>query len=318
MKKKIKLVEVFSDIAGHRKGASLGIKELRKSGEGLGSKYFNDFLSHIVEDENHAYYDESEYKNAKYIDRINLVVERLANRVKDIRLDGDFPIVLAGDHSSCAGTMHGLRMAHPNEVIGVVYIDAHADIHSPYTSDSGNMHGMPLAMACGLDNKESMVHDITPKEKEYWDKLKNLAGTPDASIDPRNVVFCALRDFQQAEQNVIDKYDIPVHTVSDITREGISNTVKAIFDKLSHCDHIYVSFDVDSVDPLFIPGTGTPVSEGLSYEQALQLNIELIKNQKVCCWEMAEINPMYNNQVDDSLKIFQILEKVTDELVKNY
>ena len=318
MEHKIKLIEVYSDIAGDRKGASLGVTELRKSSENLNSEYFNKFISHKVEDENHAYEKESEFKNAKYIDRITMVVERLANKVKEVRLEGDFPIILAGDHASCAGTMHGLRMAHPNEVIGVVYIDAHADIHSPYTSDSGNMHGMPLAMACGIDNKESMVHDITAKEKEYWDKLKNLAGTKDASIDPRNVVFCAIRDFQQAEQDVIDKYNIPVHTVEDITLAGITNTVKIISEQLSHCDHIYISFDVDSVDPVYIPGTGTPVSKGLSYEQALHLNMELIKNEKVCCWEMAEINPMYNNHIDDSLKIFEILEQVSNKLIKHY
>lgn len=317
MEKKIKLIEVYSDIAGHRKGASLGISELRKSSEDLESQYFQKFLSQVVEDENHAYENASEFEHAKYIDRISLVIERLANRVKDVRLADDFPIILAGDHSSCAGTMHGLKMAHPDDEIGVVYIDAHADFHSPYTSDSGNIHGMPLAVACALDNKESMIQDISDKEKEYWDKMKFLAG-PNPSIKPENVVFCAVRDYEQAEKDLMDRYNIHNHTVEDITLNGISSTVKQIFEKLSHCKHIYVSFDVDSVDPLFIPGTGTPVTKGLSYDQALQLNIELIKNEKVCCWEMAEINPMYNNQVDDSLKVFEILEKVTDKLVKHY
>lgn len=317
MEKHIKLIEVYSDIAGHKKGASLGIKELRNSCNDLESKYFQKFLSEVVEDENHAYEDGSDFVHAKYIDRISLVVQRLANRVKEVRLNGGFPIILAGDHSSCAGTMHGLKMAHPDDEIGVVYIDAHADIHSPYTSNSGNIHGMPLAIACALDNKESMIQDITPKEKEYWEKMKYLVG-PEASIKPENIIFCALRDYEQAEKDLIDKYNISLHTVEDITLNGISNTVKDIFEKLLNCKHIYVSFDVDSVDPLFIPGTGTPVSKGLSYEQALQLNIELIKNDKVCCWEMAEINPMYNNQVDDSIKIFEILEKVTDKLVEHY
>ncbi len=317
MEKKIKLIEVYSDIAGHKKGASLGIKELKKSSEDLESKYFKKFLSQVVEDENHAYKDESKFKHAKYIDKISLVIERLAQRVKEVRLNDDFPIILAGDHASCAGTMHGLKMAHPNDEIGVVYIDAHADIHSPYTSNSGNIHGMPLAIACAIDNKEFMIQDITPKEKKYWDNIKYLAG-PSPSINLNNIVFCALRDFEEPEANLIKKHNIPVHTVEDITLNGISNTVKNIFDKLSNCKYIYVSFDVDSIDPLFVPGTGTPVSKGLSYNQALQLNIELIKNDKVCCWEMAEINPLYNKKSDDSLKIFEILEMVTDKLVKHY
>ena len=317
MDKIIKLIEVYSDIAGHRKGASLGIDALKQSCEDIDSQYFKKYLSEAIKDENDAHVEPSEFEHAKYIDKIYLVVSRLAERVKSIREKKQFPIVLAGDHASCAGTMHGLRMAHPDAEIGVVYIDAHADIHSPYSSDSGNMHGMPLAMACGLDNIGSSSHDITPKEKEYWDKLKTLAGK-DASIKPENVVFCALRDFQQAEQDVIDKYNIPVHTVADITLNGVSNTVEAIFEKLAHCEHIYVSFDVDSIDPLYVPGTGTPVTEGLSYDQALQLNMELIKNDKVCCWEIAEINPMFNEREDDSIKIFKILEKVTEMLVKHY
>jgi arginase len=91
-----------------------------------------------------------------------------------------------------------------------------------------------------------------------------------------------------------------------------------IFKKLSYCKHVYISFDVDSIDPLYVPGTGTPVTNGLSYEQAMQLNLELIKNEKVCCWEMAEINPLYNNTDEDSTRVFKILEKVTDTLIKYY
>lgn len=313
----IKLIEVYSDIAGSKKGASLGIEALKKSGEDADSKYFKKFLTEIIEDENESHKEKSVFEHAKYIDKIYLVVERLANRVKELRDQDMFPIILAGDHASCAGTIHGLRMAHPTDEIGVVYIDAHADIHSPYTSDSGNMHGMPLAIACGLDNRDSSVCAPSSKEKEIWDKLKYMV-SDEPSIKPENVVFCALRDFEEAEAALIKKHNITVHTVEDITYNGIQNTVKNIFDELSHCKHIYVSFDVDSIDPLYVPGTGTPAQNGLSYEQALQLNLELIKNEKVCCWEIAEINPLYNKSKDDSEKIFQILEKVTDKLVRHY
>jgi len=317
MIKKIKLVEVHSDIAGHRKGASLGIEALKKSCKDLDCEYFETFSTETIKDENEAHNHKSKFDHAKYIDKVYLVVSRLANTIKELRSKNIFPIVLAGDHASCAGTMHGLRMAHPDDEIGVIYIDAHADIHSPYTSQSGNLHGMPLAIACALDNKKSATNKPTNTEVEYWEKLKYLV-SPQASIKPENIVFCGLRDFEEAEKNLIDKYNISSHTVESITFEGIKNTVKNIFDKLSHCKHIYVSFDVDSVDPLYIPGTGTPVKNGLSYEQALQLNLELIKNDKVCCWEIAEINPIYNNSKDDSTKIFQILEKVTKNLIDNY
>jgi arginase len=316
MIKKIKLVEVRSDIAGSKKGASLGIEALKSCCKDLDCQYFDTFVTETIKDENDAYKQKSQFKYAKYIDKVYLVVSRLASTIKKLRDENIFPIILAGDHASCAGTMHGLKMAHPDDEIGVVYIDAHADIHSPYTTESGNLHGMPLSIACALDNKKSAINTPTKKELQYWEKLKYLVSSK-SSIKPENIVFCGLRDYE-AEKAIIDKYNISTHTVQSITFQGIKNSVKDIFDKLSHCKHIYISFDVDSIDPLYVPGTGTPVTNGLSYEQALQLNLELIKNDKVCCWEIAEINPIYNNSKDDSKKILQILEKVTKNLIEHY
>jgi arginase len=313
--KNIKLIEVYADIAGHRKGASLGIEALRKSSIQIDSSYYQKFISQKIEQE--VSFSDSKFEHAKHIDKVYPVITQLAKTVKEMRDDNIFPIVLAGDHSSCAGTMHGLKMAHPNEEIGVIYIDAHADIHTPYTSASGNMHGMPLAIACNIDNKEKAINTLTNEEEEYWTKLKNL-GPKEESIKPENIVFCALRDFQKEEDALIKKHKIPVYTVEEITLKGIRTVVEEIFKKLSYCKHIYVSFDVDSIDPLYVPGTGTPASNGLSYEQAMQLNLELIKNEKVCCWEMAEINPLYNNNDEDAARVFKILERVTDNLIKNY
>lgn len=316
--KHIKLIEVYSDIAGHKKGASLGIDALRASSKALDSKYYEKFDAENILHENSVSEKESLYENAKYIDKVYNVVSRLAERVKKLREKNLFPIILAGDHSSCAGTMHGLKMAHPNEEIGVIYIDAHADIHSPYTSSSGNMHGMPLAMACALDNKKCKINNPTKQEIKYWKKLKQLFNKSEASIKPENVVLCALRDYEPQEAELIRKHKIPVYDVEEITYKGIGTVVEEIFKKLSYCDHIYISFDVDSIDPLYVPGTGTPVTNGLSYEQAMQLNLELIKNEKVCCWEMAEINPLYNNSEEDSKRVFEILERVTNTLIKYY
>lgn len=313
----IKLVEVYSDIAGRKKGASLGIDALKASSINVESEYFKTFMSEAVRDENAAYESGSEHKNAKYIDKIYLVVSRLAQTVRTLREDNLFPIVLAGDHASCAGTMHGLRMAHKDDEIGVVYIDAHADMHSPFTSGSGNMHGMPLSIACALDNQEAGINKPSPEELAYWNKLKFMV-SDEPSIKPENIVFCALRDFEKEEDELMNRHNITRYSTEAITYKGIKNVVDEIFQKLSHCKHIYVSFDVDSVDPLYVPGTGTPVDNGLSYEQALQLNLELIKNEKVCCWEIAEINPLYNKSNKDSERVFHILDKVTKMLMEHY
>lgn len=314
--KHIKLIEVYADIAGQRKGAALGLKALRKSSSQINSDYYEKFVIEEIGQEE-VKDDEEQFENAKHIEKVYPVIEQLSQKVKETRNQNLFPIILAGDHSSCAGTMHGLKMAHPNDEIGVVYIDAHADIHTPYTSGSGNMHGMPLAIACALDNKECTINNLTKKEKSYWNKLKYLVSN-EPSIKPENIVFCALRDFEKEEETLIKKHKIPVYSVEEITYKGIATVVEEIFKKLSYCKHIYISFDVDSIDPLYVPGTGTPVTNGLSYEQAMQLNLELIKNEKVCCWEMAEINPLYNNNDEDSTRVFKILERVTQTLIKHY
>ena len=313
----IKIVQVYSDIAGSRKGAGLGIDALMKSCEEQGSRYFKKYPAEVILDENVSYKEESEFKYAKYIDKVSLVINRVASRIKDLRDEKLFPIVLSGDHASCAGTMHGLKMAHPNDEIGVVYIDAHADIHSPYTSASGNMHGMPLSIVTGQDNIESKINNPTIEEQRYWENLKGLASS-EASIKPGNIVFCGLRDYERAEENLINKYDISKYNAKDITYKGVKSIVEEIFIKLEHCKYVYVSFDVDSIDPIYLPGTGTPSEFGLSFEQALQLNMQLLKNEKVCCWEIAEINPKYDENNRGTTAIFNILELVTKMLIKNY
>ncbi len=315
--KDVKLVEVYSDIAGKKKGAGYGIDALMKACELSGSRYFKQYTAEVILHENSAFEEASLYKNAKYIDKIYKVIKRVAYRIKALKQANLFPLVLSGDHASCAGVMHGIKMAHPNDEIGVIYIDAHADIHTPYTSLSGNMHGMPLGIACGLDNKAFKINQLSSDEVVYWERLKQLSGVTQA-INPSNIVFCGLRDYEKAEAGVIHEYGIKKYSAQSITYYGIKTIVEKIFMDLAHCQHIYISFDVDSIDPLFIPGTGTPATKGLSFEQALQLNMQLVKNEKVCCWEIAEINPMLDSTNQSAKQLFSILEQVTKMLIKNY
>lgn len=318
----IRLIEVPSDLAGAKRGASLGINAIRSSSLTMCSSlekcssYFDKYPLEVIKDENRAFFDGTEFKNAKYIDKVSLVIKRVAKTVKDLREKSFFPIIMAGDHSSAAGTIAGLKLAHPNDEIGVVYIDAHADIHSPYTSPSGNIHGMPLAIATAIDNIEHSINKPTQSEILYWEELKNL--TPKPAIKPENIVFCGLRDFQEAEDFLIKKHHIQSYSTNDITTLGVQKTAEKIFQSLSHCKHIYISFDVDSIDPKYIPGTGTKADKGISFNQALELNVELIKNKKVCCWEIAEINPILDKHNISGKYSFLILEKITEMLIENY
>jgi len=313
--KYVKLVEVYSDIAGRHKGASLGVDALMQACEDVGSKYCKKYPAEVILDENNS--SETPYKHAKYIDKIYKVIHRVAHRIQQLKEEKLFPIILSGDHASCAGVLHVLKMAYPNEEIGVVYIDAHADIHTPYTSQSGNLHGMPLAIACALDNKKHKMNQPSSDEVLYWEKLKQISGFTQ-SIKPQNIVFCGLRDYERAEEAIIQEYGIKKYSSEMISYHGIKSIVEKIFMDLSHCKHIYVSFDVDSVDPHYIPATATPSSNGLSLDQALQLNMQLIKNEKVCAWEISEINPTFDENNKASEDLFFIVEQVTKMLIKNY
>lgn len=311
----IRLVEVPSELAGAKLGASGGINALKCYSDEKRNDYFQKYPTITIKDENHASSKPTAFKHARYIDSISLVLKRVAKSIESLREENFFPIVMAGDHSTAAGTLLGLLNAHKNDRIGVVWIDAHADMHTPYTSPSGNMHGMPLMIALGEDNMENVLHTISEEEKRYWEELKGISRV---HVKPEDVVFCALRDFEKAEDSFIKKHSIKNYSAEDITYEGVKNITKSILEDLKECDRIYVSFDVDSIDPLYIPGTGTPVEFGLSYEQALQLNLELIKSKKVCCWEMAEINPFLDTQNISGKYSFDILDKVTSMLIEHY
>lgn len=311
----IRLVEVPSELAGAKIGASKGINALKCYCDENQCGYFEKYPIIKIEDENHALLKPTKFSNAKYIDHVGVVLQRVAKSVEDLRRDNFFPIIMAGDHSTAAGTIAGLIRAHQNQRIGVVWIDAHADMHTPYTSPSGNMHGMPLAIAMGEDNIACKINRLSKEEKYQWEKLKSLSSL---HVKPKDIVFCSLRDFEEPEKEFIKRHGIKKYSTKDITYDGVKSVVNSIMEDLKECDHIYISFDVDSIDPLYIPGTGTPVESGLSFEQALCLNLELIKHKKVCCWEMAEINPLLDKQNISGRYSFEILDKVTSMLVKHY
>ena len=316
-KRFIQLLEVYCGVAGARKGAHLGIDALSLACDEIDCKYFHRYPIKRIKDEKLGLAGDSEFKHLKYMNRVTKVISQVATTIEDIKNNNRFPIILAGDHSTSAGTMHGLKMAYPKDEIGVVYIDAHADIHSVYTSHSGNMHGMPLAIACSLDNEKEKRNKPSKQEIEKWEELKNIGGTT-PSIKPENIIFCGLRDYEEEEKSLINQYGIKKFSAKKITYLGVKSVVNKIFDRLSHCKHIYVSFDVDSIDPYYIPGTGTPAKHGLSLEQAMQLNIQLIKNKKVCAWEIAEINPLFDKNQEGTKSLLNIVQAVTAMLVKHY
>lgn len=311
----IKLIEVKSEIAAGTRGSSMGIDALKIACLDFNSDYFSKYDSEEVETMNEILFDETEHKFAKFIEGVHTMESRVCESVYYNFKRGHFPLVLAGDHSTAYGTIAGLKKARPEIRLGVIWIDAHADIHSPYTTPSGNMHGMPLAMAGAEDNLECKKNEPEKETLEYWEKIKKIGGII-PKIDLSDIVFITVRDLEQPEKHLMEKHKIKNFTTTECHTLGIKKVAAHALQMLQECDHIYISFDVDSIDSRYSEGTGTPVPNGLTVKEAIDLNVALVKNEKVCCWEMVEVNPTLDEMNKMAENAFQILEATTQVIEK--
>ena len=315
--RKIRLVEVRSEIAAGTRGASMGIDAMKIASFKRHSNFFMRFEPVSIQDENQLLFRDPQFEFAKYAEGVYTMVERVCNTISGLREQGLFPIVLAGDHSTAAGTICGIKKAHPHRRLGVIWIDAHADFHSPYTTPSGNMHGMPLAMVTGIDNEECEQNDVEEETEAVWEKIKQI-GSNGPKVDPKDIVFIGVRDTEKPEDHLIEKYEIRNFTAEEVNHRGVKKVAKEALKILKDCDQIYISFDVDSLDTEVSKGTGTPVPNGLKKEQAFELNRELIKDKRVCCWEIVEVNPTLDTENKMAENAFEILEATTDSLIENF
>lgn len=305
--KQIKIIEVKSEIGAGTRGASLGVEAMKIASLDLKSDLFRKYDSIEVENVNELLFDGAEHAHAKFIDGALIMEERVCLEVYEQLFDDFFPLIMAGDHSTAYGTIAGIKKAYPKKRLGVIWIDAHADIHTPFTTPSGNMHGMPLAMALDIDNLECKVNDPRGETLDYWEQIKNV-GTQGAKIYPEDLVYIAVRDFEKPENYLINKYNINFIEVEDVKKLGAENIAHKALKMLEHCDLIYVSFDVDSIDSRFSTGTGTPVPNGLTVDEAKVLNEVLCKDPRVCVWEIVEVNPTLDTENRMAESAFEILE----------
>ncbi len=312
----IKIIEVKSEIGAGTRGASLGIDALKIAALDFMSNFFVNFPSDVVETENNLLYEPIESPYAKRIKGVKIMYERVAKVVETNLKSGLFPLVLAGDHSSAGGTIAGIKMAKPKSRLGVIWIDAHADIHSPYTTPSGNMHGMPLAVSLSEDNLDCQVHQPDEATLKIWNELKNI-GKIHPKILPEDVVFIALRDTEKEEDHILKKLGIKIIPVSEVRKKGVEHVVRQTLLSLKQCDDIYVSFDVDSLDSSISRGTGTPVPNGLKEREAEDLVASLMQNHKICCFEITEVNPTLDKENLMAEIAFNILQRSVNILLMN-
>jgi len=275
----IDLYGVPMDLGASRRGVDMGPNALRIAG--LAERLRR--LGHEVEDRGNVNVPAMETtspgdERAKYLAAIASSCEELCRQVRESLTRGRFPLVLGGDHSLAAGTI-AAQAAHRRQVggrIGLIWFDAHADMNTPESSPSGNVHGMPLATALGYGP----------------DVLTRLGGFA-PKVDPRHCVLIGARSLDPWERELVQRSGIQVYTMKEIDRLGMGTvTERAIAAASDGTAGIHLSFDLDGLDPLIAPGTGTPEPGGVSYREA-HLFLELLADTGLLIgFECVELNPI--------------------------
>lgn len=308
---KIKLIKNRSDIGAGTRGSDMGIDALEIAAINEDNDFFNRHIYTDVKTHNETIYQKNNNSFAKRIEHVAEQCERVCDAVAESISQNYLPIVLSGDHSSALGTISGIKKADPTKTIGVIWIDAHADLHSPYTSPSGNVHGMPIAAALNIDNVSHKINEVSDQTIHYWNTLKNI-GIEGPKLTSDHLVYFGLRDFEIAEEKIIHQNNIKHYKVDEMRYTGIKNCIKDSIEYLKDVDVIYISFDVDSMDCDQISyGTGTPVKSGFLPSEIITIIDLVLNTKKVVCIEFAEINPLLDNKGNKMAETaFQILQHI--------
>ena len=279
----VHIIGVPLDLGSGRRGVDMGPSALRIAG--LGDRIAS--LGYQVIDRGNlpspiAETKASGHERKKYAREIGRVCQRLFQAALASLDAGALPIVLGGDHSLAAGSV-AATAAHArrrHKRIGLLWIDAHGDMHTPETSTSGNVHGMPLAALLGPEPRElSRIGDFSPK------------------IRPANTVLLGLRNLDPGEKQQVLDSGIHVFTMKDIDREGLATVAeRALALAARGTAGVHVSFDLDACDPSIAPGVGTPVQGGLSYREAHTLMELIADSGQITSLDMVEVNPILDIQ----------------------
>ncbi len=312
----VRYIIVESEIGAGTRGSSLGFKAMEVVGWNKQSEILSKYTHKTVDVYNQDLYKDIDTPNAIHIESVVKVLENVTEAVHN-SVPTEFPIVLSGDHSIAAGTIAGIKKAYPGKRLGVVWIDAHADIHTPYTTPSGNVHGMPLGSALGFDSARLRVNKLSEKELELWNKMKNLSGHS-PNVLPEDTIFFGVRDTEEQEDEIIEQHNIRNYRVEEIRFRGLHVCMTEAIEKLDKCDMIYISFDVDSMDcDLISHGTGTPVTKGFDEVEIKKIITGFLETEKVACLEFVEINPTLDEKKNKMAETaFEILEDVLPVIEK--
>lgn len=288
-KRRIAIIGATLDLGQGRRGVDMGPSAIRYAGleERLTS------LGHDVRDHGNvetavpeatALHDE----RARFLPEIQETCARIAAKVVEEAEAGAMPLVLGGDHSLAMGTLGGLAAVHG--VGGALWIDAHADVNTPETSPTGNVHGMPLAAALGLAGPEF--------ESDAW---------PLPALDPRRVALLGLRQADEGERKLLREAGVRVFTMSELDRIGVERATREALDRIAGPGFVHVSLDMDALDPELAPGVGTPVRGGLTYREA-HLALELVAESGLAgSLEVVEVNPILDRENTTALTAVELV-----------
>ena len=276
---KIRILGVPLDLGQERRGVDMGPSAVRAAGLNSALKS----LGHQVEDLGNLHVKIPEMqpfgdRRAKYLNEIAETCQEVAHRIYQTLEAGYFPISLGGDHSVAIGTQAGVAKFYRDreQAIGCIWLDAHADMNTPETSSSGNVHGMPFAATLGLGPEAlAKIFGYAPK------------------IQPKNCVLIGARALDSRERRLVKDSGINVFTMRAIDELGMRTVMeKSLALATEGTAGFVVSFDMDAVDPDEAPGVGTPVRGGITFREA-HLAMEMVADsRKMLAMELVEINPI--------------------------
>jgi arginase len=267
------------DLGANRRGVDMGPSAMRVAG--LGDRIRA--LGYDVRDLGNILVDQPEsveagHQKARYLSQIAQGCTRLSEKVAGALQAGELPIVLGGDHSIAIGSVAGASAFYRKrrEKVGIIWVDAHADMNTPETSPSGNIHGMPLTCCVGLGPKElTEIDGFAPK------------------VDPKNVCLIGLRDVDALERSYVRQTGVKAFTMREIDEAGMRTVMReAIAIATDGTAGFHLSFDMDAVDPREAPGVGTPVRGGLTYREAHLVMEMAFDSAQMSSLDLVEVNPV--------------------------
>lgn len=234
----------------------------------------------------------------KYLKQIVDANNRLASKVYEALTNNTIPFTIGGDHSLALGSIAGSSKYHGND-LAVIWIDAHGDINTEATSPSGNIHGMPLAASMGVGYEK--LTSI------FFDEFK---------IKPENVFILACRDLDEGEVELIENLKLNVWNIDDIKNNDLDSILSDLISKIKEKDikNIHLSYDIDCLDPEYVPGTGTPVADGLNFEDSKKILKCILGTSLVRSIDFVEYNPELDLNDRTKETCIELLKIISDEL----